>query len=470
MARRALVLIVAALALLAPARASAHPLDTLGQLFVVQLGAKTTNVSLTIGGGMLANEMVLRDLDANGDGVISPVEEAAWRSLLARQIRITLDGAAVPIAPDQIELLIPKPSDFHFGLAPIVATFPIRMPDQSGAKRHLLTFRSDYQPDLARWGLKVESGAGASATDQSWPAREVKVAFTTDPDVASGPTGSSATAAASAWSANRIVERAANLLNRRHTPLFLLLMAVIFAGLGALHAIQPGHGKTLVAAYLVATGGTTRDALTLALVVTLTHTVSVFALGLATLGASQLFLPSRVVPIMGAISGAIVALMGVRMIWTNHRRADKPHEHQHHHHHDHAQLSEEEHARLHLEEALRARTGLSRRSLVAMGVSGGLAPCPDALAILLIAIGMGQGVLGMFAIVAFSAGLAGVLVLFGLAIVLANPLWGRLRAAVGERDSLNTGLARFARFAPVASGAVILVFGLAMAWSSVVRG
>jgi nickel/cobalt transporter (NicO) family protein len=105
-----------------------------------------------------------------------------------------------------------------------------------------------------------------------------------------------------------------------------------------------------------------------------------------------------------------------------------------------------------------------------MGISGGMTPCPDALAILLIAIGMGQGVLGMFAIVAFSLGLAGVLVLFGLAIVLAAPLWHRLRESARQRGVVSTSFGRLARLAPVVSGAVILVFGVAMAWSSVIRG
>ena len=204
----------------------------------------------------------------------------------------------------------------------------------------------------------------------------MKIAFTTDPALANGAATDSTTAA-SAWSANRIVARATDLFNHRRSPLFLPLLTAIFIGLGALHALQPGHGKTLVAAYLVATGGTTRDALTLALIVTATHTVSVFALGLATLGASQLFLPSRVIPIMGVISGLIVAFMGATMIWQTRRRlrqANQPHVHEHHH--DHAHLSDEAHAQLHLEEALSARAGVSKRQLITLGVSGGLAPCP----------------------------------------------------------------------------------------------
>jgi len=460
---------------LVPMPAAAHPLDTLGQLVIVQLGASTTEVSLTIGGGMLANELVLQDLDANGDGSLSSIELSNWRAELARNVHIGLDGASVTIDPSSIELTIPpKLSDFHLGLAPVIATFSVPMPAQTGGQAHRLTFRSDYQPDLARWGLQVSGAPGATATDQSWPGRDMKIAFTTNPSLAGAAPASSAAMAASAWSANRIVAKATSLFDHRRSPLFFLIMAAIFIGLGALHALQPGHGKTLVAAYLVATGGTTRDALTLALIVTATHTLSVFALGLATLGASQLFLPSRVIPIMGAISGLIVAFMGASMVWRT-RRAPRASAIAHdlepdHHHHDHAQLSDEDHAQFHLEEALQTRKSVSRRTLVTLGISGGLAPCPDALAILLIAIGMGQGVLGMFAIVAFSIGLAGVLVVFGLAIVLAAPIWRRLRDSSVNRRGIAVNFGRVARFAPVISGVVILAFGIAMAWSSIVRG
>jgi nickel/cobalt exporter len=474
MARRfgaLMAVLIAALALMTSA--GAHPLDTLGQLVTVQLGAKTTQVSLTIGGGMLANEMVLQDLDENGDGSLSPNELSHWNTELARDVHITLDGASVTLDPSRVTSDIPaKLSDFHLGLAPIIVTFPVAMPAQTGVVAHRLTVRSDFQPDLAKWGLQVNGAPGATMTDKSWPTREMKIAFTTDPALANGTAGDSTTAAASAWSANRIVARATDLLDHRHSPLFLLLMAVVFIGLGALHAMQPGHGKTLVAAYLVATGGTTRDALTLALIVTATHTVSVFALGLATLGASQFFLPSRVIPIMGVLSGLIVAFMGATMIWQTRRRLRQPiKEHVHeHHHHDHAELSDEAHAQLHLEEALGARAGVSKRQLITLGVPGGLAPCPDALAILLIAIGMGQGMLGLFAIVAFSLGLAGVLVLFGLAIVLAAPLWRQIKERGSGRGVIAVNLGRFARFAPAMSGVVILIFGIAMAWSSVIPG
>jgi ABC-type nickel/cobalt efflux system permease component RcnA len=154
-------------------------------------------------------------------------------------------------------------------------------------------------------------------------------------------------------------------------------------------------------------------------------------------------------------------------------RSDNHHIHDntHHHHHDHAYLTDEEHARLHLGEALAVKQGVSRRSLIALGVSGGMAPCPDALAILLLAIGMNQAGLGMIAIVAFSFGLAAVLVAFGLAVALVRPAWQRARLPAATGASwFSAAFGRFATAAPLVSATIVLVLGLAMAWRSVWTG
>ncbi len=170
-----------------------------------------------------------------------------------------------------------------------------------------------------------------------------------------------------------------------------------------------------------------RDALALASIVTITHTAGVFALGGLTIAASAIFLPSRVVPMMQLVSALLVLLLGLNLV----RRAfsgirnqsvsageSHPHDHHDRHHHDHPHLSDEEHARLHLEEALALRNGTSRRGLLTLGIAGGIVPCPEALAILLLAIGLHQAWLGMLSIVAFSLGLAAVLVAFGVMVAL----------------------------------------------------
>lgn len=429
---------------------------------------------MAVSGGLLANELVLTQLDPNGDKIIEPAELNAWSTRWLKTLNVTLDGQAVPISLTHLTVSAPPVEDFYFGFSPILLSFTVDLP-RDAAGDHLLSVRNEYLIDRTVYRFDTDEDLGVELRDKSWPGANVKVAFFADPAIASIG-DSDAADAAREWGKTGVLAKARDALEHERTPGFLLLMFGIFAIMGGLHAIQPGHGKTLVAAYLVATGGTPKDAFVLAGIVTFTHTVSVFALGLATLAASEIFLPSTVIPAMGVLSGLLVAGMGVVMLrGALRRRRDQAHalrhegEHDHHHHgHDHAHLTDEEHARLHLEEALAARQRLSRRGLVTMGVSGGMAPCPDALAILLLAIGMGQALMGMLAIVAFSAGLATILVAFGLLVAMAGPFWARLRSHSGGRAS--TAFNRFATAAPMVSAAIVFLLGLAMTWRAVTLG
>lgn len=491
-------LLVAIFALVSPHTAAAHPADRLKQRLVVGLAPDRAQLSFAIGGGILANEQVLADLDANGDGVVDPAERTAWIVAVLGDLRVTLDGHDVPLDPTAVSTQFPaKLDDFHLGLSPLILTLTVPIPATNGKADHRLTVRDDYHLDRTDFFLDVQTAAGAAIVDQSWPGRTVRIAFATDPALANP--GATVPDFAKAWDKGGVGDRAKRLLERPKSPALLVTLLAVFGLMGALHALQPGHGKTLVAAYLVATKGTPRDALALAAIVTFTHTISVFALGLATLAASRFFLPSHVIPVMSILSGLLVAGMGLKMLRSaltpgrgpegtppfrgrgerllrrvasggapspavgrggQGARAD--------HHHDHVHLSAEEHARLHLEEALAARRGVDRRGLVALGVSGGLAPCPDALAILLLAIGINQAGFGLLAIVAFSLGLAGVLVAFGLAIALAGPVWSRTRQAAAGRGGLghrlNATLGRLVAVSPLVSAVVVLLLGLAMVW------
>jgi ABC-type nickel/cobalt efflux system permease component RcnA len=464
--------------------ASAHPLDQLTQHMLVSLRSDRVDVSVAIGGGLMANGLVLTQLDPDDDETINAAELDAWLTRWLGTLQVYLDGAPVAIGRADLTAEPPPVEDFFFGFTPIVLSFSVPLPaDVAG--EHLLAIRNDYLIDRTVFRMDVTTDLGAELREQTWPGASIRLAFFTDPAIASIGDGDAAEAARE-WGKSGVLAEARELLEHERTPGFLLLLIGVFAFMGGLHAIQPGHGKTLVAAYLVATGGTPRDAFVLAGIVTFTHTISVFALGLATLGASELFLPSTVIPVMGVISGLLVAGMGVLMLrgaLRRRRTSAAVHEHNHshdhsdhhhhdhgHHGHDHARLSDEEHARLHLEEALAVRSRLSRRGLVTMGVSGGLAPCPDALAILLLAIGMGQAAMGMLAIVAFSAGLATILVAFGLGVALAGPFWTRLRARGGEGGRASRAFNRFATTAPIVSAAIVLVLGLVMTWRSVTLG
>ena len=202
--------------------------------------------------------------------------------------------------------------------------------------------------------------------------------------------------------------------------MLLLLLAAAF-GWGALHALSPGHGKAMVAAYLVGTRGSARHAVALGATVTVTHTIGVFALGAVTLALSQYVLPEDLYPWLTLVAGLMVVVIGAGVLRSRMRRARHSHHHDHHHHHDHE---------------------LSWKGLIGMGTAAGLIPCPSALVVLLAAISQHEVALGLLLITAFSLGLAGTLTALGLAVVSARKLippglaTGRLAAVLPAASAL----------------------------------
>ncbi len=239
-------------------------------------------------------------------------------------------------------------------------------------------------------------------------------------------------------------------------PGVLLIGLCVAFGLGALHALSPGHGKTIVAAYLVGSRGTMKHALFLGGMVTFTHTVSVFVLGLGVLLFQQYVVPEKIIPVLGAISGLSIVAIGGMLLF---RRAqalahDHAHGHHHHHHHDHPHTHSHDggHVHSHMPE-----DKLTLGSLIALGASGGLVPCPSALVLLLSAIALGRVALGMMLLLAFSTGLALVLMAIGAAVLYAKNL-------VPDRARLS---APVLRYLPVFSAVVVIVLGLVMTGVSI---
>jgi len=295
---------------------------------------------------------------------------------------------------------------------------------------------------------------------------------------------------------------------------FLLTAALVAAVLGGFHALEPGHGKTLVAAYLVGSRGTAGHAVLLGAVVTASHTISVYALGIITLYASQWVVPEQLYPWLGMASGLLVAGLGFALFIRryhsidstadgvderghadHHRgphhdlhRHDDGHGHGHDHHHGHDQQHGHDHQQWHASGPIHRHTwwgghvhehsrdeahvhahahthrdvnharpgAISLKSLCALGVTGGIVPCPAALVVLLGALAIHRVAFGLFLIVAFSAGLAAVLIGFGLAMVYARRFMSRF-AAHGPLTE---------RWLPLASSGVITVVGLTIALQS----
>ena len=240
----------------------------------------------------------------------------------------------------------------------------------------------------------------------------------------------------------------------------LLSAGLIAAGLGALHALEPGHGKTILAAYLVGSRGTAAHAGLLGLVVTTSHMAGVYLLGIATLYASRYVVPDQLYPWLGVISGLSVAAIGI-VVFLRHWTGESG---------DHSHASGENHS--HWFSSRTKTTGsaeastkrgrpLSLRELYILGITGGIVPCPAALVVLLSAFSLHRIGFGLFLITAFSAGLAFVLVMAGLVVVYAKrAISARLRL---ENRRLEN---RMVRNLPLLSSAFMIAMGIGLVLSS----
>jgi ABC-type nickel/cobalt efflux system permease component RcnA len=282
----------------------------------------------------------------------------------------------------------------------------------------------------------------------------------------SAPRPEAAAAAASATPRSAFTQ----LMTTRELSAGIIALAMATAlGVGALHALEPGHGKAIVAAYLVGARGTARHAVFLGLVVTASHTAGVFLLGLVTLYASRYVVPDRLYPWLGAASGLTIAGLG---LWLLHQRAargahgaDQDHHHghgghgHHHGHHEHPHHHRPEPAgRHHGRRHRHHEAPASPRELFALGVTGGIVPCPAALVVLLSAIALRRTGFGLLLIVAFGVGLASVLVGIGLLMVYARRFMARVQ---GDSPLIR-------RWLPLASAAAIAVLGAGIAAQALV--
>ena len=243
---------------------------------------------------------------------------------------------------------------------------------------------------------------------------------------------------------------------RSMSPAVIFLALAIAAGLGAFHALEPGHGKTMVAAYLVGARGTAWHALLLGVIVTVSHTAGVYLLGGVTLYASRYVVPERIYPWLGAVSGLTIAGLGA-VLFLRRSAGARGHGHDHHHHghdgsgaHHHGHALDHHHGHDHHHGDDHASSHVTLKQLFTLGVTGGIVPCPAALVVLLSAISLGRVGFGLVLIVAFSLGLAAVLIATGLLVVSAR----RLLTRVQGEGALIT------RWLPLTLSAVITVVGL----------
>ncbi|MCP4342196.1 MAG: high-affinity nickel-transporter [Desulfobulbaceae bacterium] len=228
--------------------------------------------------------------------------------------------------------------------------------------------------------------------------------------------------------------------------------------LGALHALSPGHGKAMVAAYLVGTRGRVVDAVRLGAVVTVTHVISVIILGFVALVLSHYTLSQDFYPWLGVASGVLIFLTGYFLLA---RTALVSSGHSHHNHHDHEHGHDDSHGHSHSHTILKkghhdgSENSHSLKEIISLGVAGGLVPCPSAIVILLFAVAVNRIVAGLMLILSFSLGLAAVLILIGVLTVTASNRLERLGSSVGWIKRL-----------PIFTAGIIMVLGVAIGLNS----
>jgi ABC-type nickel/cobalt efflux system permease component RcnA len=421
--KRLIVLLTVAAALIGPAAASAHPLGnfTINRFSRVEVSGPRVYVRYVL------------DLAEIPTFQAGHIDRQAYATRIARYAKLELDGRPANLVPLRTALAHPLGAG---GLHTTRFEVILRGPLLDGSTH--VTYHDGNYSDRIGW-KEIVLGATAPSTShelRAYPKDLLESPLDVTSASASLSPGSGADVApplsngTSLQAPDRIADAGfASLVGRSDLSL-LVILASLAAALfwGAAHALSPGHGKTIITAYLVGQRGTPRHAALLGLIVTITHTIGVFSLGLVTLALSQFIVPDRLYPWLNLVSGLLVVCIGASVL-----RARWLHSRQHHHHHHHGE------------------EGTSFRSLLAVGVSGGLLPCPSALVVLLAAISLHRVAFGLLLILAFSAGLALTITGIGLAAVLARTAFRRVSFE-----------GRLIRLLPAASALVILAAGLAM--------
>lgn len=448
-----------AFAALAPS-AGAHPLGnfSVNRLSEVSVSADAARVHYILDQAEIPTFQDLQRFDSDDNGEITGAERAPLIGEKLAEIesglRLAADGRAVALEQEGAAAL-----SFPDGQGGLVTTrfeLDFVAPLEAGATEVVLT-DATYEDRVGWKAIRVIPGEG-TAVDSSVPATDPTDGLRAYPEalLSSPPDMSEATfgvapgdgtvtapdgEVAGATTTDRGQDGFAGALTSSDASGWMALVLLLAAlGWGALHALSPGHGKSMVAAYLVGSRGTAKHAAILGITVTITHTAAVFALGLVTLFASAYILPEDLYPWLGVLSGVLVMVVGLNVMRTRYRRwrairadlvahdhshahdysAGHSHDHDHDHTHGHGHGG---HSHSHA-----PPDKVTMKSLIALGVSGGIVPCPSALVVLVAAISQHRVGLGMALITAFSIGLAATLTAIGILVLYGRRLYARVGA------------------------------------------
>ena len=439
--KRLVVLIsVVTVALLAPLAAKAHPLGnfTINTFSRVQVSGDRVYVRYVL------------DMAEIPTFQAGHIDARAYANRLAAGAHLTVNGHAARLVATKHALAHPKGAG---GLHTTRLEVILRGPVIHGAAR--IGYHDGNYTHRIGWHEIVVGADAKSRSDElrAYPKDllssplDVRTAAATVAPTSGPPPG--LTQGKALQAPDRVADSGfASLIVHDHLSTgFVLLSLLIAMFWGAAHALSPGHGKSIVAAYLVGSRGTARHAVFLGMTVTVTHTIGVFALGLVTLSLSAFIVPDQLYPWLNLVSALLIVCVGLSVLrwrvreWRKGAPAPDHHHHGHEHGHSHGH-----HHHHHPDDK-----ALSRRSLLGIGISGGIIPCPTALVVLLAAISLHRVGYGLVLIVAFSVGLAAAMTAIGILAVSAKRVFNRV--------DFNGGVIRFL---PAVSAVVVLGLGLAM--------
>ncbi len=471
MRRRLLAVPVVAVVLtVAPAAvASAHPLGnfTVNHWSGIVVTPDHVRVDYVVDMAEIPTFQLMPEIDSDGDGTAGGEELAAWVGKVApgygEGLDLRIGGAPVGLTSDAATaVLLPGQGGLHTLRVEAVFTGPAPL-------RGELTFAdTNFQGQIGWREITAVGAEGAVLSSADVPTASISNRLrqypqdllsspldvtTADLSFAPGESGPAPRPVAGAVLVAEATSRPGveagpfeGVVANQGIPLILLglLIAVAF---GAWHALLPGHGKTLMAAYMVGSGARRRQAIGVGSAVALMHTFSVLMLGLLVLTLERTFRPEVLYPWLALLSGIAALTLGCYLLWTRISAAAAGGDHGHTHPHGHVHPHGADKGDPHDHATAPASAPLSRRGIVALALAGGILPAPSALLVMLAAINAHRVAYGLTLVMAFSAGLAVALIVIGMGAL-------RARDAVSRRLSAATG-----RLLPVASASAIVLVG-----------
>ncbi len=486
-------LTVGLLALLPATPASAHPLGnfTVNQHAGLRLSPDRVTVQLVVDMAEIPAFQTRSEIDADRDKAVSPEEAAGYRqracSELADGIDLRLEDEPLPVTVTSSDLGFP-PGEAGLATLRLTCELDTRSTWEGSAR---LDFTNRNFTNRVGWREITAVGHGVRLAASDVPTRSSSDVLTKYPgDLLSSPldqreaqlqlvaaadalalradesaTPVDGTAAPVGRSTDDLTAAFTGLVAQHRLTLGFGLLALVAAiALGAVHALAPGHGKTVMAAYLVGERGSLRQAALLGLTVTSTHTAGVLLLGVLLSGSTALA-PERTYPWLGLASGALLAAVGLSLLvraWRHrsgglaalasaHHHGRAHHHGPHGHQHDDHDQDVAPHAHSH-----QVQPPVSRKALMVMGAAGGLVPSPSALVVLLGAIALGRTWFGIGLVLGYGVGMALTLVAAGFLIV-------RARATLDRRLGGRAGMARLTRALPVMTASFVVIAGVGLA-------